>query len=161
VYPVHPGATATDLDRINAELAGRVVLVRLEDGTELLAHDVEISESSVSMRRERFPGASGSWPARDVESMPLSAVDSIEVERRAMGGVQGALFGLAIGAGVGAVAGGSVFEPNDDVSVALGAASFGAVGVPVGFLIGASVGARDVYDLSDATEDVRSRPSAE
>ena len=152
VRPADPMATGVDLGEINDALAGRVVLVRLRDGTEIVAHDVSISQSSVSFRRERFPNSGSSWPAREAEELPVSDVRSVEVSRKGMGALQGSLLGLGVGAGAGAALGGPAFRPEDSISRFTGAVLFGLVGACLGLLVGSSVGASDVYDLGRAPE---------
>jgi hypothetical protein len=45
-----------------------------------------------------------------------------------------------------------VFKPNDSISVFMGSVGFGLVGGGLGFLVGASVGATEVFDLTRAPE---------
>jgi hypothetical protein len=148
---VDPRSPGIDLNEINRKLAGRLVLVRLADGTQVPARDVSVSESAVTFRREMLPHFGSPWPARDREALPWPDVRAIEVNRRGIGALQGALAGLGIGAVVGAGAGGAVFGPDDDISRFIGAVSFGVVGGLLGLLVGQSVGSAAVYELSPAS----------
>jgi hypothetical protein len=159
VQPVG-GPQGLDVADLNEKLSGRMALVRLADGTELLAHDVTVSGDSVSLRRERSPGDSSPWPERTPRVLPISEVDSIVVERTGRGALEGALAGFGAGALVGAGMGAAAFEPSGgdllitsagDAAV-LGALFGGMLGTGAGLLIGASVGSSDVYDLEGVSE---------
>jgi hypothetical protein len=147
IRPVDP-RSAGGLGEVNADLDGRVALVRLADGTEILAHDVSVSETSVTFRRERFPDAVFDWPALKVEEIPTSEVDTIELNRKGIGGLQGLLLGLGGGAGIGAALGQTVFESQGSLATLSGAVVFGVLGAAVGVLIGGSVGAAQVYEMT-------------
>ena len=152
VRPANPMSAGVNLDEINDALAGRMVVVRLRDGSAIAAHDVSISRSSVSFRRELFPRASSSWPSRNAEVLPVSHVRSVEISRRGMGALQGSLLGFGVGAAAGAAVGGPAFRPEDSVSVFTGSVIFGLLGSYLGFLMGASLGASEIYDLTRVPE---------
>ena len=161
VRPANPLAAGVNLDEINDALAGRMVVVRLIDGSAIVAHDVSISRSSVSFRRELFPHASSSWPSRNAEVLPVSDVRSVEISRRGMGALQGSLLGFGVGAAAGAAIGGPGFRPEDSLSVFTGAVAFGLLGSCLGFLMGASLGASEVYDLTRVPETGELAPHSE
>ena len=154
VRPADPRAAGVDLDDINAKLAGRMVRVRLVDGTELIAHDVRISADSVFFRPQMFPHLESPWPwpAREGRELSISEVDSIEVTRRGRGAADGALIGLGIGAAAGAAIGASW----EDSGLSTGATAlvlgtvFGVLGTGVGLIIGVGLGSTEVFDLTTA-----------
>lgn len=152
VRPADPTAVGVDLGEINDALAGRVALVRLKSGSEIIAHDVSISRSSVSFRREMFPDSFSAWPAREQEEVRVSEVRSVELSRRGMGALQGSLLGFGVGAVVGAAVAGPGLGPDDSISVFIGGVFSGLVGSCLGFLVGASLGAPEVYDLTRMPE---------
>jgi len=152
VRPADPRASGVDLDGINAKLAGRMVRVRLVDGTELVAHDVSISADSVFLRPQMFPHLESPWPAHEVRELPISEVHSIEVTRRGWGAADGAMIGLGIGAAAGAAIGASW----DDSGMSAGATAlvlgsvFGLLGTGIGLIIGVGLGSAEVFDLTQA-----------
>ena len=156
VRPADPTAAGVDLDDINAKLAGRMVRVRLVDGTELIAHDVRISADSVFMRPQRFPHLTSPWPARVGQELSISEVGSIEVTRRGRGALDGTLLGLGIGVVGGAALAAATFEPSAllgssmEDNALVGGVILGVLGTGLGLLIGASPGSTEVYDLTRA-----------
>jgi hypothetical protein len=156
VRPAAPNAEGVDLDDINSRLAGRMVRVKLADGSEVIAHDVRISTESVRFRPQRFPGIESPWPAREERELPVSQVHSVEVTRRSWGAADGALIGSGIGVVAGAAIGVAIDE-SDDASIwstgtaaLVGCAVFGVVGVGAGSLIGLGLGATEIFDLTKA-----------
>jgi hypothetical protein len=165
VRPTDPTAAGVNLDDINAKLAGRVVRVRLRDGTELVAHDVRVSADSVFMRPQRLREVD--WWLAPAQALPVSEVGTIEVTRRGRGALDGALIGLAAGAAAGATLGALMHEPGDllisspkDAAI-LGGILLGVLGTGLGFLAGASKGSTDVYDLTAVRGATRSATPGE
>ena len=152
VRPADPRAAGVDLDGINAKLAGRMVRVRLVDGTELIAHDVSISADSVFFRPQMFPHLESPWPAREARELRISEVHSLEVTQRGWGAADGALIGLGIGAAAGAAIGASW----DDSGMSTGTTAlvlgsvFGVIGTGIGLIIGVGLGSAEVFDLTQA-----------
>ena len=147
-----PLAAGVDLDDMNAKLAGRLVLLKLADGTELHAHNVRVSADSVFMQPQMLREAD--WWLAPGRALPVSGVRSLEVTGRGRGSLDGALLGLGIGAVGGAAIGAAVFEPSSGGLSTMGEAAFvggiilGVLGTCLGFLVGASRGSTDVYDLT-------------
>jgi hypothetical protein len=162
VRPADPTAAGVDLDDINAKLAGRVVRVRLVDGTDMLAHNVRVSADSVSMQPRMLRDAN--WWLAPRRALPISEVGSIEVTRRGRGALEGALFGLGIGGVAGVAIGaatseGSILSAQE--SVILGGLVFGVLGTGLGLIIGVGVGSKDVYDLRRAPDTTGSASPGE
>ena len=156
VRPADPTAAGVDLDDINARLAGRMVRVKLVDGTELVAHDVRISADSVFFRPQMFPHLESAWPARVERELPTSEVGSIEVTRRGRGAADGALIGFGIGLVAGAAIGIAVDEADEasiwstETAALVGGFVFGVLGTGVGAIIGVGLGSTEVFDLTEA-----------
>lgn len=156
VRPADPTAAGTDLDDINARLAGCTARVRLADDTKLVAHDVRISSDSVSFRPQRFPGLESPWPAREVRELPTSEVYSIEVTNRSWGAADGALIGTVAGILAGAALGAAMNEADEgsiwsnETGALIGSGVFGVLGMGVGLLVGVGRGSTEVFDLTRA-----------
>ena len=152
VYPANPGAPGVNLELVNSGLAGRMVLLRLSDGSELMAQDVRVAADSIHLRRRTVPlGSSPGW-TRAVAALPLSDVDAIEVTRRGRGALEGGLMGLGLGAFLGIPIGGSWYRegvpPSLGESRLIGIVIFGTLGGVSGAALGAGISSTDVYDLT-------------
>jgi len=151
VHPANPRTPEVDLERINADLAGRMVLLRLSDGSELMAQDVRVAADSIHLRRRTVPLASSPGWTRAVAALPISDVLAIEVTRRGRGALEGGLMGLGVGALLGVAIGGSWYRegvpPSLGESRVIGSVIFGALGGASGVAVGAGIGSTDVYDL--------------
>jgi len=154
VHRVSPGTPGVGLQEVNRRLAGRMVLVKLTDGTEFGASDVSVSPDSLYMRPRQVPIAHSSGWTRVARAIPIREVDAIEVTRRSRGALDGALLGLTLGGAAGAALGPLILDSSVAAEeAALGGIILGGLGVSVGSLLGFGTGSTDVYDLSAMSGD--------
>jgi hypothetical protein len=152
IHPADPRTSETDLERMNSDLAGRMVLLRLSDGSELVAQDVRVAADSVHLRRRTVPLVSSPGWTRAVAALPIADVRAIEVTRRGRGALEGGLMGLGVGVLLGVPIGGSWYRegvpPSLGESMVVGSVIFGVLGGASGVALGVGIGSTDVYDLS-------------
>jgi hypothetical protein len=134
----------------------------------LARHDSTAGEAEVATERPTGPTAvtinarsptDVRFVAPDARVVPLERVQKVVVVRHGVGALEGAAFGLGVGALFGLVYGATrplgAYEQSSDCTIVcnhgdsakLGALMFGALGLVVGAATGALVGARDELDL--------------
>ena len=153
VRPIDPTASVSELHDVNRSLAGREALVRLTDGTEMMAHDVTVSHESVSLVLEHFRSALTERPGRTTREIPLAEVASITVTCRGRGALDGLLIGLFGGAAGGVLFGAAAYTEGDrylhsrsDAAMFSGVV-YGFLGGVSGVLYGAGNGSTHVYEF--------------
>jgi len=127
---------------MNKELKGRVVKIKLKDGGMISAKDVKISEDSVSWVDERT----------DRESRTnIRQLDNIVMKNHLLGSLEGVVFGLVGGGGLGALVGqvatGNNGEWGTGGGAAMGFILGGGAGIIFGFPTGLIIGHSCNYEF--------------
>jgi hypothetical protein len=134
-------------------LAGREILVTLTDGTEIVAHDVTVSQETVSLLFEYLPDIFVTQSDCAAREIPTAEVKSVALASRGRGALDGLLVGLLGGTVGGALLsaavspdGGTYFSSGTEAAVFSGIV-WGAVGGVSGVLYGAANGSTHVYEF--------------
>ena len=150
VHRIDPVASTPQRESLNLALQGRRVSMELVSteqrpfGATLRAERVRVAADSTSLTLLRG--------AKRDSTLSTSAISSITITSRLRGALHGLGLGFAVGATIGAVIGvGEAGEGNDfstGESVGFGVVVLGILGSAPGLVIGAIVGAREVYDFA-------------
>lgn len=146
--------SATDRDELNARLAGHAALVALLPPLPpaIVCERAELQETSLKVLRAE---------PREVKVVPYDAVQSVKLRDPSRGALEGTLFGLGVGAvlGAGALLPRALGDTADTMTIGKGAgllvgAGAGAViGGVIGYLAGKGFGHTDTFTFTGFAQE--------